>query len=504
MQIYEENEGKESGGAVVLDWESLIDDFWKGLRRFWMIFIMVILLSVNICYIISVRNYQPSYYHERIYSISRANQSVDGLGVVMARRLAASFTETLEYSGLKQELLSYITPVQDTIPAEITLQNVNDTDFLTIRVTADNYYNSERIMQLFCGIYPEYANNIVGNVRMSLISETDSGTEKNGIFATKTFAEGAGIGVLLCVLWLCYYALSRKTIRKEENMHSLTSLECLMGIPEVHLKKRSSKANHKILITNRIVDESFKADISRLRRHVRQMMQNNESKVLLVTSSVAREGKTMIASNLALSLAEAGCKVVLVEANLRNSTNYLLNSDGPGLIDYAAGKADIDQILKREADNLALITPGTASLKHNYSELLASKKIQDLIRRLRTSVDFVILDTAPLATVADTSVLLAQADEVLYIVRQDYVYKRDVEEGLEMLTKSGKQALGFVMNYAQSSITDNSKYGYGKYGYGKYGYGKYGYGKYGYGSKSGGRHKIEVNTKEDKREDEGQ
>ena len=469
MQIYNEEKNYINNNAISYDWSAIIDDCWMGIRRFWMLFVMVVLLCANLFYVYKAYTYNPVYIYEKIYSVSATNHTVDDMGVTLARRLSASFDATMKYSGLKQAILDHISDDLDEIPATIEVTNVQDTDLLTIRISADNIYNAKNIMNLFEKVFPDYANNIVGNVRLEPISATVP-DNKNTVFPkNEVMLEGIIAGAIICVVWLMYYVLSRKTIRTPEVMKGITSLECLQGIPEVRLKKRSSNTEKEIRICNRIVGEEFKTQIATLRRKVIYNMKENKKQVLLVTSSVAKEGKTLVSCNLALSMAEAGYKVAFLGLNWRGTSQYYMKRNEWSISDVISGKVDIKEKFVEKTSDLVVIKME----KESITDIIGSGRLKKLLDYLKKEVDFVIIDSMPLISIEDTSAILEYVDKVLYVVRQDHVYKKDVEDGLELLTSSGSDVIGYVLNYAEASLTENAKYGYGRYGYGKYGkYGK--------------------------------
>lgn len=472
MQVYNEDKKYISENiSATIDWAALIDDCWKGIRRFWMFLVLMILLCVNLFYCYRAYTYAPVYVCEKIYSVSGANHTLDDMSTVFSRRLAKSFENTMKYSGLKEEMLQYIEPEMSELPADISVSNVTDTNLLTITVSADNYYNAQSIMELFCEIYPSYANNIVGNVRMDLISEKISDNKDTSFPKNEVLIVGAFIGCLVCLMWMLIYAMSRKTVRTPEAMKSVTSLECLQGIPEVKLKKRSSNVDKKILISNRIVGEDFKSQIITLRRKVIQSLKKSKKQVLLVTSSVPGEGKTLIAGNLALSMAEAGYKVALLGLNWKNGSESHLNRKEWKLSEFVSGKIDIQTEIDGNTSGVVVLKIE----KESIVDVVGSGTLKTGLDMLRKKVDYVIVDTASLISTEDTSAVLEYVDKVLYVVRQDHVYKKDLESGLEFLANSGSDTIGYVLNYAETSLTENARYGYGnKYGYGKYSYGKYG------------------------------
>lgn len=149
------------------------------------------------------------------------------------------------------------------------------------------------------------------------------------------------------------------------------------------------------------------------------------SKKILITSSIPGEGKSFISANLAVSLALTGKKVVLIDLDLNNPVlSKTLNIDEPsGISDYLSGEKEPEEIIKRVAvhENLFFIPAG--SLPAGPSELLSNGKVKDIIFYLENIFDFVIIDSAPLFAVTDTYLLSDYCDATLYVVRHNYTPK---------------------------------------------------------------------------------
>lgn len=238
--------------------------------------------------------------------------------------------------------------------------------------------------------------------------------------------------------------------------------------------------------SNSILAEQFRS----LRTNLQFLLTNRKDKVILLTSSMSGEGKSFIAINLASTFAISGKKVVLIELDLRRpkvSKNLGLDN-GIGLSNYAIGQADLSQIIQKSGfeDNLYVISSGP--IPPNPAELIMLPKMEEMFEELKKSFDFVIIDTAPIGLVTDAQLLGMYADTSLYVVRQGYTYKQQVQIANELKVNNKMPKMGLVINDVVFRRGYSYGYGYGyEAGYGnKYGY-KYGYGYgYGYGSNGNG------------------
>ncbi len=149
---------------------------------------------------------------------------------------------------------------------------------------------------------------------------------------------------------------------------------------------------------------------------------------ILVTSSIAGEGKSFVAANLALSLALSGKKVILVDADLRSpKTSAIFDLEQEeGLSEYLEGKLNKDKIVKQSGiNNLSVIPAGGVSI--NPTELLLNGKLNELFNHLESAFDYFLVDTSPIDPVTDAYVLSEYCDKTLFVIRHAYTPKTMVQ-----------------------------------------------------------------------------
>ena len=201
-------------------------------------------------------------------------------------------------------------------------------------------------------------------------------------------------------------------------------------------------------------------------------------KVVAVTSCTPNEGKTSVSFQLALSMAESGKRVVLVDADLRKSvlrSMYKVTAARYGLSHYLSGQASLSDVLcETNVPDFYAVFSGP--VPPNPSELLGSDAFTLLLDYLRREYDYVVVDTPPLGSVIDGAVVAKQCDGAALVIESGAVSYRLAQSVKDQLDKAGCSVLGVILN--KVNLNSNSYYGnyYGKY-YGKY-YGRY-YGSYG-------------------------
>lgn len=214
-------------------------------------------------------------------------------------------------------------------------------------------------------------------------------------------------------------------------------------------------------------DPSATAEAFRqLRTNLQYINVDEPPKVIMVSSAVPAEGKTTVAVNLALTLAEAGRRVVLVEADVRRPrvTRYLGMVGGAGLTNILAGSAEVGEVLQTYGDNgMSVIAAGPTP--PNPSELLSSAQMSELLSVLRRGNDYVLVDAPPVLPVADASALAVLVDGVLVSIRYGSTRKDQVQQTRVTLDRVGARTLGVVLNSVPPRAETSAAYGYG-YGYG--------------------------------------
>lgn len=231
--------------------------------------------------------------------------------------------------------------------------------------------------------------------------------------------------------------------------------------------------------------ESFRS----VRTSLKYMIQDKEKPVISITSTVSSEGKTFVSVNLAAIIAMLGKKVLLIGLDLRRPRIHrILNmSNEEGLSTYLSRNCEVESVIKKTAvENLYYAASGP--VPPNPAELINSERMRDFIEYARGEFEFVIIDTPPVAVVADTLLLSDFSDLNLFIIRQRYSSKNTLDLIQELYKGNRLKNMCIAVN----DISLTGYYGYGlRYGYykaygytyGKNYYGEYSFSHYGYKDK---------------------
>ncbi|GAA4267300.1 polysaccharide biosynthesis tyrosine autokinase [Frondihabitans peucedani] len=204
--------------------------------------------------------------------------------------------------------------------------------------------------------------------------------------------------------------------------------------------------------------ESFRA----LRTNLQFVGPRAESRSFVITSAMPSEGKTTATTNLAIALAEAGSRVLLVDADLRRPrvADIMGLEGGAGLSDILIGRAEIDDVIQPWGRGGLTVLPA-GSVPPNPSELLGSEAMRALLETLAADYDVVLLDAPPLLPVTDAAVMSTLTTGVLVVAAANRTRTHQLSSALDDLERIGSRALGVILTMMPTKEAD--AYGYGAY-----------------------------------------
>jgi capsular exopolysaccharide synthesis family protein len=212
--------------------------------------------------------------------------------------------------------------------------------------------------------------------------------------------------------------------------------------------------------------ESFRT----LRTNLQFLNTEGTSRSFVVTSSVPSEGKSTTAANLAIALADAGGRVLVVDADLRRPklAEYMGLEGAVGLTDVLIGRAELLDVIQPWGKGSLYVLPA-GKIPPNPSELLGSPTMVNLIALFEKEFDYVLFDAPPLLPVTDAAILGKSVGGALVVVSAGHTHKNQLKGAVAALQNVDARIAGFIVTMLPTKGPD--AYGYGRYGYGGYGYG---------------------------------
>lgn len=438
------------------------------LHNFWMI------LIAGISAVLLVSGYQNIIYEAEYTSRATLVVSAKGSGTTSSY---ANLTTTSEMAGVFSNVFSS-SVLKKRIVEELELQGaefaikaqtIPETNLLVLSVTGKQ---PQVVYQAICGAIEHYADvseYVFSNAVLDVMEHPEVPLyPSNGIPLRSYQKKAALAAAVLMGAFLVFMSVMRGTIKTEAAaVRRLKGTKLALVGHEVKnrtLRAKLHKKNKAILITNPITTFGYVETFRKLAFRVQSEMKKNGHKILLVSSVEENEGKSTVASNIALAMAQSGKNVLLVDMDLRRPAIYkIFDLESKSDTDFwneevsVSGKYTMQLLLNKK-------------VVKNPAVFMKERNIGALLERSREEADLVIVDSSPMNAAADTELVLSYVDASMLVVRKDWVHTMDINRAIDILEKGDTEFLGYVLNDYENRkplSRGNDGYRYG-YGYGAY------------------------------------
>lgn len=439
-------------------------DYLGIIRRYWVFIVATTLFGILLACVMTLM-VKPVYTAKTQLFVAIQNSgSVADLqqGNTFSQARVKSYVETAKTPAVLQPVIDSL-GLQLT-PAQLATQIVPSADMNTVIITisasdpspAQAAAIAQGVSTSLIDVVEELESPATGQsspVKLSVVTPSVAPSAPSSPKIEMNLALGLiiGLGVGLLVAFVRSNLDSR--IRGVDGFKALSDLPILGGI------SFDSAASKRPLLTH-VPGASPRAESFRqIRTNLKFAHVSNQSKTVLVTSSLPGEGKSTTAVNIAIAMAQSGQRVALVDADLRRPmvSTYLGLERDAGLTTALVGNARFEDLLQPSSDeNLYVLTSG--QIPPNPSELLGSDAMSELLRGLEALFDAVIIDAPPLLPVTDAAVLAEKVGGVIMVVGAGKIKQRDLEKSLSAMRLVGAKVLGTVINLLPSKGPDAYSY----------------------------------------------
>ena len=422
------------------------------LRRRWLA------LVVSVLVVLALTSAVTLTLTERYTATTRLFFGVEGSGSATELAQGSSFAEK-QMSSYAQVATSplVLRPVieqlrldatPDRLARNITATVPADTVILEVAVTRASPEEAARIANAVASelsdvaarLSPERADGTQA-VRATTVAPAAAPVEASSPNVPRNLVLGGLLGLLLGLVAVMLRHVLDTKVRSEADVRALTD-EPILGV----IAFDDGVPDHPVILREDPRSAAAEA-VRRLRTNLQFVGVAEQSRALVVSSSVPGEGKSTTVINLAVALADAGSRVLLIDADLRRPSiaEYLGLEGQVGLTTVLIGKAEVQDLVQPYADTTLDILPA-GQIPPNPSELLGSARMKALLEEVSGRYDMVLIDSPPLLPVTDAAVLGRTVGGVLVVTGMDRIHRPQLRETLESLDTAGCQVLGLVIN----------------------------------------------------------
>ena len=393
-------------------------------------------------------------YPENSEMISQSDLSLNSSLIETYSELVKSKTLIAEVkSNLKLNIET------ENLMKAISVSRVNTSDLLEVTAIHEDSVIAKNIVSEVVRIFSDNVKEIYSISNVYIIDAANIPEEPYNVNHAKDIIIFIVIGIFISLGYILIYNIIDNTVKSSYDIENVLKLKTLITIP---LGKKNKEELITIKESKSIISEAFRT----LRTNVQfSNINSKEQKTLLITSCLPEEGKSYVSANLAITFAQAGKKVILVDSDMRRGrqakifnisnknglSNYISNIDNNGMeLNWPLEK----YIKKTSINNLKLITAG--NIPPNPAELLESERVVELIGELKKSYDIIIFDGAPLLPITDSLLLARLLGKTMLVAVHNKTKKDNLLKAKSNIENVGGKVIGVCLNKVSEGASEYS------------------------------------------------
>lgn len=362
----------------------------------------------------------------------------------------------------------------DDINECFSMSAVDETEVMRITVNTKNPEMSADMCNIIAEIAPNFLIRVVGAGSVEIIDTAvpnNIPVSPNILLIT---CIGAVVGLSFSIFIILIFDFFDNTVKETEELTKKFNKAILGKIQSIEIKKKKGKKNRTKtdsinLITDKNIPFNVVESYKSIRTNILFALGTCDKKIFAVSSPNPGEGKSTMAANIAVALAQTGSTVLLIDADMRKPVQHktfkIKNSNG--LSTLIINKSNMNNSIKKNVvKDLDLLTAGPTP--PNPSELLSSERFSELLEKFSINYDYIIIDTPPINVVSDAMVIKDSISGILIVLKYASTTFEDVSSCMKQIDLAKTNMLGFVLNDIccnYGSRFYNYKYNYKDYSY---------------------------------------
>ena len=429
--------------------------------------ILILLLSITLGYVYSYYYKKPEYKSSvtilLVADENRVDKELTQTDLSINSSLISTYSSIAKSTNVIQKTIENLglNISASKLQKSIEATQIEKTQFLKITVKNENPEVAKNIANELAKVFTEQIKEIYNLENISIVDEAEVESQPCNINHIKDIIIFTFAGMIVSAILVMVIYIFDDTIKDEKDIERNIKLKNIGTLPV-------DKENNELIIENNPKSHIVEC-IKTLRTNI---LYTTNKKSILITSSRQKEGKSWVSNNLAVALAQADKKVILVDTDLRkeNNRNEIFNVEkGEGLSDFIKEISDDKlenlekskkYIKETQIPNLHILQNGT--LPPNPAELITSENMKRLLNLLKSMYDIVLLDGTPCMVVSDSIALSSMVDSTILVTESKKTKINDLKKTKKLIEEVNGKILGVITN--KSEIQKGKYYGK-RYGY---------------------------------------
>lgn len=465
---------KRAALSLNFEWNSLVRDV---IRSLWAI-ILIALIALMGIQVVEKSIYTPTYTSTAVLVVrSRVGTTGAFSSLTASVEMANIFKDVFKQNSLKK--LAAENLGLETFDGEISTSITASTNLLNVSVRAEDPELAFKLITSILEVYPELTEAVFTDSIIDIVSEPVMATRPSNSRLTVYRKQIILLAMLFEGGMVVLLSLFRGTIKEEKGFSDKVDSK-LLGIvsherPHLSKKERFKRKKRALLINDAYSSLRFTEDYQKLCIKFEYLHKNQNKKSFVISSVAENEGKSTVAANVALTLADRGYNVVLLDLDVRKPSIHKIFDFNDEL------ETDFFDVLNREIEiddfkfyryRKSRLTIAFNRKAHESTDVLTNNLvIEKVLDEIKQKADFVIIDTPPISVSADAITVSEVADTTVLVVRTDCVPVEDINEVILNINEAGGSLEGCILNNVYKPFTLFGQLGTDERGY--YGHNNY-------------------------------
>lgn len=443
-------------GKISIDYYSILKDL---LKNFWVVLLSLLIGAMGI-YIAERSVYKPEYTATATAVVNVKGSSANASSMYnVSSEMAQVFSKLFFEPAMKKAAAEHLG--LEKFDGRVAASVLTDTNFINISVVSDSPRKSYELLNAILQVYPTISEEVFKNSVITILKHPSMPSSPSSVGLQHSRTEILFIAAFLSIVAIVAFSVFRNTVKNEGEFNSKVNcklLGCITHeIKATSIKDLFSKKKKGLLIdSNAFISTRFIESFNRIVAKIEHHNTRDGSKVFAVTSVAENEGKSTVSSNLALSLAHKGNRVLLMDMDGKKPAiyklfgcSYIENAELGALLNGEISSSNYK--LRRYKKTNLYLALNTHAYANSY-KWIESGTAKKTIKALKGMVDYIIIDTAPISVDSSVNDIIKIADKTILVVKTDTVETAVINDAVSTITDVSDNLAGCILNQTHPDI----------------------------------------------------